>query len=373
MKIKRPHKNIYSSNYYNKIKSSQIDSFGSQRNYYEQENKEPKGLVNESLNCYINSLLQCFYYIPELRNYFINNKNYFSDNQPVCMALSDIMYKLKYGNEKYYKVTKFIKIMEKNNRLFSSYKGGDAKDLFFNLIDLLLNEMIIDYNDNKSTISLINDDKKKMLKEAKKEIGPNNIINSLFIGFYEIIYKCQKANPYLKKEVYAFNTEAFILFELEIISNYYKNDIFTLEDCFDYNFNRRYNTSFYCSLCDKKETNISEEKIYEPPKILVLILDRGKGKKFKGNVDINTYLNLKSFIDQDNDKEFNFNYKLISILTHSGPSSSSGHYTACCLTDKGKFYHFNDEYVQEITNKKQLFKDEPYLLFYKREEDSLIE
>ena len=32
----------------------------------------PKGLENFSYNCYINSLLQCLFYIPKLRNSFIN-------------------------------------------------------------------------------------------------------------------------------------------------------------------------------------------------------------------------------------------------------------------------------------------------------------
>ena len=56
---------------------------------------KPKGLYNLGLSCYMNSLLQCLYYIPELREYFIKEKNNFKNNQPICKALSEVMFGLK--------------------------------------------------------------------------------------------------------------------------------------------------------------------------------------------------------------------------------------------------------------------------------------
>ena len=385
MRLGRLDNNSYNYYYYNKIQNSKnITSVQNYpRNINDQKNKEPKGLINESLNCYTNSLLQCLYYIREFRNFFINHRKDFSKNQQVCIALSEVMYKLKYAKEKYFEATKFLEIIEKKNKLFSNHRGGDAKDLFFNLIDFLLNEMLIDNSDTISISSgqsilsgVNNNDKKKSFKEAKKEIDFNNIINSLFIGFYEIIYKCKNSTFNKIKEVYSFNTDSFILFELEAISDYFQNTNLTLDDCFEYNFNRRYNSSFYCSLCRKEEKNMCEEKIYEPPKILVLILDRGKGKKFKGKVEIKINLDLESFIDDEDNEdesEISFKYNLIGLIIHSGPSSASGHYTACCQIDNGKFFHFNDEYTQEININKMIIKDEPYLLFYRREENFTIE
>ena len=324
---------------------------------------KPKGLYNLGLSCYMNSLLQCLYYIPELRNFFIEKKNTFSYDKPVCKAFAEVMYGLKYDQKEYYEPTEFKKIMGSKNGLFLGVKAGDAKDLFFNLIDSLLNE-ITNENDNMSpeeTINLTN--KNDVFREAEKEVDKNNIINKLFIGYYEAVYFCEKNK---EDEVYSFSSESFILFNLENISKYFPNDPLTIDNCLEYNFSRRYKSSFFCSKCNKIDNNMCEERIYRPPEYLVLILNRGKGKSFKGKVTFGLNLNIDDLIDDaDYKKKFSSNYKLISVSTHSGTSSASGHYTACCLTDNEKYYYFSDTYVTQVSESR-IYDNEPYLLFYKR-------
>lgn len=101
---------------------------------------------------------------------------------------------------------------------------------------------------------------------------------------------------------------------------------------------------------------------------MVIILDRGKGKMFKGPVKINKYLDLGQIITEPEYK-YSSLYRLICISTHKGTSSASGHYVANCLTDNGKYHYFSDNYVEEIDNEDRLFYDEPYLLFYERVDD----
>ena len=334
---------------------------------YDNDDSKPKGLFNLNFNCYMNSLLQCLFYIKDLRNYFIENKDNFTENRPVCKALSEILYKLKYGNEECFDVNGFKQIIGEKNKLFSGINGGDAKDLYFNLIDSILNELSAEDNNTPSLIFDSNmSEKIKTFKEIEGEVDKNNIINKLFIGFYEIIYKCS-SDIY---NIYSFNYENCIIFNLQSIAQYYNKEKLSLNDCFDYNFNKKSNTSFYCSKCEQTEINSSEEKIFRLPKILVLILDRGKGKKYKGKVDFQINIDLQNYIDRnENNYEFSTKYKLISALTHSGLSSpSGGHYTASCLTDNGKYYYFSDTYVKEITEQ-YLFINEPYLLFYEREDN----
>ena len=323
---------------------------------------KPKGLYNFSLNSYMNSLLQCLFYIKELREYFIKNQNKFISKQQICKAFAEVMNELKNSDNDYVEPRQFKKLMGNSNNLFKGCKAGDAKDLYINLIDLFLSELneenSIEESENSNNIDRSN--KKEMFKEALKNIDENNIINKIFIGFYETIYRCPKKII----NIYSIQTESFLLFELEKIKKYFDANKLSLELCFKYYYREQLNTEFYCSECQKAHKGNSYEKIYRPPKILLIILDRGHGKTFKGDVEINKYLDLKNIIDEEQYK-YSYLYKLICVSTHSGISSSSGHYTACCLADNNKYYYFSDRFVHEI-NEKYLFNDEPYLLFYEQ-------
>ena len=254
--------------------------------------------------------------------------------------------------------------MGKQNSLFSGKKAGDVKDLFFNLIDCLLTEL----KSNNSTILDVEkpeeeDEETKLFKENKREID-NNIINKLFLGYYETLYYC----PKFENEInYAFQTESFILFELENIKKYFNKKELSIELCFNYYYRNQKKSSFYCNKCSQVQENTSKDRIYRPPEILVIILDRGKGKIFDGNVIYYKYMDLKNIINEKN-IEYSTLYQLICISSHHGTSSSEGHYTATCLIDnKDTYYYFNDKKFWKIKDDKELLEDEePYILFYKK-------
>ena len=50
--------------------------FGNAKKIKEKEVIIVPGLSNFEGNCYLNSILQCFYYCNDLTKYFINNGNY---------------------------------------------------------------------------------------------------------------------------------------------------------------------------------------------------------------------------------------------------------------------------------------------------------
>ena len=328
---------------------------------------KPLGLFNLGLTCYMNSLLQCFYYIIELREYLINNSDKFNNEKIVTKELSNVMYELKYNENKYFKPIEFKKLIGKKNKLFEGRKAADVKDLFFNLIDCLTNELNNNDSEESSILSEEIDfsQKEEVYKITEKEFYDSNFINQLFLGFYEIEYLCPVKHNGEKKYIYTFQIESFMLFELENIKNYYLKEDLSLDLCFRYFTKTEKNSSFYCSLCKVNHCADAKNKIYKPPKILVIILDRGKGKKFVGKVKYEKYLDLKDYIDEDSYCTNTF-YKLICISKHSGESSENGHYTAYCLNDNGKYYHFNDSYVEKVTNEDELYKGDAYLLFYKK-------
>jgi ubiquitin C-terminal hydrolase len=322
----------------------------------------PKGLINLGYTCYMNSILQCFFHIKKFRDYFISNKNSFKADQTLSQSLSKILDELENGKEQSIKPIQFKEAIGEINTLFLGKKPADAKDLFFNIIDCLINELSSS-EEPKFSEEPCCSNKENMFKEAQNEVDENCIINQLFVGYYETIHLC----PIKHKNIYSFQNESFILFELEKIKDYFDKKDLSLDLCFQYYYRIIPKDSFFCGLCKKIHESECCNKIYRLPEILVIILDRGHGKIFDGNVSFEHTLDLKYLIDEKNYK-YNSSYKLICVSTHAGDSSEKGHYTACCLNDKnGYYYYFSDDYVIKI-EENELNDDEPYLLFYQREE-----
>ena len=301
----------------------------------------------------MNSLLQCFYYIKDFRDYFINEKdNFDKEYQPVYIALSEVMYGLKYEKNDYFVPCRFKEIMKKKILY-------ELKDFFFNMLDKLLVEL----NTNKSFKEESSEEKEldlfnklEIFREHEKELD-KNIINDLFAGFYETSYYCQNNK---NKITYSFQSEYFLLFEIEKIKNYFKTKELSIELCFSYYLRSQNKNSFFCNNCKKIEEGNCNEGIYRPPKILVLILDRGHGKIFDVKIKFNEYLDLENIINEEN-YEYSSCYQLICAL-NSKENYSSGIYRACCLTDNNSYYYFSDNNSIMIDIEK-LFEDESYILF----------
>ena len=85
----------------------------------------PKGIRNLSLNCYMDSLLQCLFNIPELRKYFIDglkNKKFQKKSTPICYYFAKVMKNLFYSNQNYITPDKFKKIISEKMLYLKSVK-----------------------------------------------------------------------------------------------------------------------------------------------------------------------------------------------------------------------------------------------------------
>ncbi len=318
---------------------------------------KPKGLNNFSLNCYMNSLLQCFYHIRGMRTSFIDPTKFDEETQKVCRSLSEVMKGLTYGDENYYSPNKFKQTLGDINSLFKGCKGADVSDLYRTVIDSIIDEIPYEYPDDEDY-----ENKKQNYEEAKKEVDPNNPINKILNYFYETIYKCPEGN-----NIYSVQNDSSIMFELLKISTI-SNDKIDLYKCFDYNFREIQNNQFYCSKCCCTHTNTSRDKLLSLPKVLTLILNRGKGKQFVDKVDFDETINIQKYVDDTFIKPKNrkYNYKLIGVSTHLGSSSNCGHYIAYCFREKeNQYFCFNDEYARMISFD-ELKHGEPYILFYEQ-------
>ena len=323
----------------------------------------PKGLINFSLNCYMNSLLQCLYHIKGLRTSFIDPSKYSKETQKVCYSLSEVMKGLTYGNNQSFSPNNFKSTLGNINPLFKGHKGADVSDLYRTIVDSIISEIHYEYSENEDDDSGDNTNQRKYYEMAKKEVDQNNPIMKELNYFFETIYNCPEGN-----KCYSIQNDTSIMFELLKISKWVNNKSLDLKTCFEYNFRTVKNNEFFCSKCDGNHTNDSQDKLLTFPKNLALILNRGKGKKFTDKVDFDEIINIDKYVDDTfiENKKKKYNYKLIGVSTHLGSSSDFGHYIAYCFREnKNKYYCLNDE-SHRVVNFDDLKNGDPYILFYER-------
>lgn len=388
------------------------------------KNYFPKGLENYTLNCYMNSLLQCIYYVTDFREFFLKNK--FQKSMTMCESIKDLMIGLSNkNNDNYYKPKK-IKNEINKNQIFSNNKGGDVTDLLAYIFDQIMNELSKEESSQETVQYQTKvDDKELMYRCLYNEIDFNNIIiNKLFVGFYEKEYKCQ--NGHIK---YSFQSEYRIVFPLEEISKFNSNkEYLTLYDCFNYyqrtqknsnnydifnknldinkeieNSKNEKNSSDYEIRNGSESENKSEddesenksddksengndnneseigdvercykcgsdctiiEKLYRTPEILIIILDRGPNKRCDKKVEFYNKIDLTNYID-DKKYEYLKEYELIGVSTHLGSCGNSGHYISFCLCDDNNYYCFNDKNVTKVEwNKSSKRSKSNYNIFH---------
>ena len=326
---------------------------------------EPKGLYNFSLNCYMNSLLQCFYHIKGLRASFIDPSKYSKEKQKVCYSLSEVMKGLTDEKNNYYSPNNFKQTLGEINKLFAGHKGADVSDLYRTVIDSIIDEIPYKYPEEDEDY----ENKKQNYEEAKKDVNPNNPINKELAYFYETIYRCPEGY-----NNYSVQSDTSIVFELLKISEY-TNDKIDINKCFEYNFRQISNNEFYCSKCNCIHKSTSKDKLLSLPKVLALILSRGKGKQFVDKVEFGEIINIENYVDDTfiEPEKRKYNYRLIGVSTHSGSSSSTGgHYKAYCYREKEQeYYCFNDTSTYRVTFDEIKQKAEPYILFYEQTNDNI--
>ena len=327
----------------------------------------------------MNSLLQCLFNIPKLRNDFIEGlkeKTFKKKSTPICYYFAKVMKELLYSDEEYITPYKFKKYISKKNNLFKDHKAADATDLFRNLIDSFLDEIEYIFPNSQGGIEEgVTPEgeitKRTLFKGIKKEIK-NNFIYSILNVYNIVTYYC----PFHKRNedniTYSIESDSNITFYLANIMENRKKNInspITLKECFEYIQQEKKNNEFYCSKCEKVVKGNSQEKIFYPPEILIIILNRGHGKTFKGKVIIDKRIDISDFIDGDGKNFIEYDdkktyYRLIASCNHSGESSPTGHYTATCYNEeKDSYYYYNDTFVKKVNS--FICVGESYMLFYK--------
>ena len=225
-----------------------------------------------------------------------------------------------------------------------------------------------------------NDDDYYQIDQRNKEVVYQNFIqeftknNKSIISDFFYSTNCNITQCLVcKTTIYNFQTYYFINFPLEEVrkfrQNQFNNNEVSIYDCFDYD--KKINimdgdNSMYCNIC---KTNCSSQmctNLITGPKVLILILNRGKGIQFNVKINFVEYLNLYNYIEN---KNTGFNYKLIGVITHIGESGMGGHFIAYCRDPIiNQWYKYNDSFVTDVNDFQQEIINfaMPYLLFYQK-------
>ncbi len=85
------------------------------------------------------------------------------------------------------------------------------------------------------------------------------------------------------------------------------------------------------------------------PKILVIILNRGKGNIYDVKLNFNENIDITQFVMQKVSPRIT--YSLYGVITHIGKSGPNAHFIASCkISIDNKWYRFNDAIISPITD-----------------------
>ena len=318
------------------------------------------GLKNISNTCYLNSVIQILFMIPEFRFLILSLndgraqiKGDLLDDDNMLHQLQKLFTNLLLTSEPFFAPKDFyLSLRDTNNNLFANLNGQkDSQEFFLYLCDKL--ETLI-----------------KPITEQQF------LVNNCFGGKICHLSKCSNCNNVNK------NYEDFKTLSLEV------QGINSLEESLNNFIANEKIEDYNCSNCNNRVILNRESKISQLPNYLVIHLKRlvrnmenDKLEKINSRFEFPLILNMEKYFDKEQEnKEIKYEYNLKGVNVHMG-NTDDGHFISIIKGEKDeKWYEFNDTLIQEfdINNlEEEVFggKDKyktAYLLFYEKKEKQPI-
>uniref|UniRef100_A0A6C0IRA0 USP domain-containing protein n=1 Tax=viral metagenome TaxID=1070528 RepID=A0A6C0IRA0_9ZZZZ len=342
------------------------------------ENNGLSGLVNLGNTCFINSALQVLSHTYELNDFLnkeiykkrLNLKNKYDS---VLLVGWDNLRKKLWAKNEIVVPREFMNIFQqvakqKGADTFLGFNQNDLPEFLIFIIDCFHNALSRQVN---MTIEgeAINEKDKIAIKcfQRIKEMHEKDYseIWNLFYGIQ--VSQLTEKNTH---QILSMTPEPFFIINLPIPTN--TNNI-SLIDCFNLYIRGEILDGDNMVTNEQRQEKVVAIKnlmFWSFPDILVIDIKRfnyyNYSKKNQVLVDFPLEnLDLSPYVIGYN--KYNYKYDLYGVCNHSG-STMGGHYTSFVKNANGKWYHFNDTRVSEVSELSQIISPKAYCFFYRKKQ-----
>jgi ubiquitin C-terminal hydrolase len=339
-------------------------------NYKIYKNKGLTGLSNLGNTCFINSAMQVLSHTYELNNLLnkleckINN-NIESPLLTEWIELKNIMW----SENCTVSPKTFIKTIQSVSKQkgldnFIGYQQNDLPEFLLFVIECF--HMSLSRQVTMNISGKVVNKTDKLAVECFKMI--KNIYSNEYSEIWDLFYGIHVSQIISLEDnsVLSNSPEPYFIINLPIPSNVKTP---TLINCFDLYHEGEIlqdDNAWYNEKTKQKQPVKKQISYWSFPKILVIDVKRFNSNNRKNQILIDfplTNLDLSKYmIGYKTDKCV---YDLYGICNHSG-SVLGGHYTSFIKNANGKWYHFNDTIINEVTVLEKLISPNAYCFFYRK-------
>ena len=312
------------------------------------------------MNACLQNLIHSKYFIREL----LSKRSIINESKtPITKEFLNLCEKMSISETSSIEPSDFRNIFCKKNKEFWKYAQFDSIEF----CRYLLGEINCELNEIKvktpyKLLSTFGKSKIQCFNEFWQLYVSNeySIVVESFYGLIINIFTCT-----CNHETYSFQ----VIFDFPLLLPAGKNETSIDELLFQYFKKESINFNSRCENCNKITVHDKEIKLSQPPRILILSLQRMDVRTNRKNdckVKFKEKLSLDYYIDNECQKGQKYIYDLYGVWCHMG-TINKGHYYSYIKINDECWYEFNDSQVNKVgtieTNSKYV-----YGLLYKRTE-----